>query len=151
MVAPTAPRVLAAEGVAMELMAAEVCNVVKPTDPGAAANALVAEAGRDNVAKVTTELSAAEMTQAGPADMTEGSGAHVTATKMHAAEMAAATEVAATTMAAATAAAAAGKSARREAQCANGDARQEHLCCLGHHDFSPDTGLGAHASARPFT
>ena len=98
----------------------------------------MAEAGRDNVAKVMSEFSAADMTQAGPADMIEGSDAHVTAAKMHATEMAAATEVAATTVAAATAAA--GKSARREAQCTNGDARQEHLCCLGHHDFPPDIG-----------
>jgi hypothetical protein len=116
-------------------MAVEECGVVKPMEPEAVANAIVAEAGPDNGAKV----SAADRTQAGPADMTEGSGANMTAAKMHAAEMAAATEVAATTVA--TAAAAAGKDVRREAQRANGDARQEHLCCLGHHDFPPDIGL----------
>jgi hypothetical protein len=113
-------------------------------EPGAAANAIVAKAGRDNVAKVSaadmTYAGSADMTQAGPADMTEGSGANVTAAKMHAAEMAAATEVAAT-VAAATAAA--GKGVRREAQRANGDARQKHLGCLGHHDFPPDIGLRA--------
>jgi hypothetical protein len=73
------------------------------------------------------------MTQAGPADMTEGSRANVTAAKMHAAEMTAATEVAAAAVAAA--AAAAGKGIGREAQRANGEARQEHSCCLGYHDF----------------
>ena len=93
MVAPTAPRVLAAEDVAMELMAAEVCDVVKPMEPRTATNAIVAEAGRDNVANVSAEVSAADMTQAGPADMTEASGANMAAAKMHAAEMAAATEV----------------------------------------------------------
>jgi hypothetical protein len=87
------------------------------------------------------------MTQAGSADMTEGSGAHVTAAKMHAAEMAAATEVATTTVAAATATA--GKGVRREAQRAKGDARQEHLCCLGHHDFPPDIGLRVCTPVHP--
>jgi hypothetical protein len=96
MVAPAVPRVLAAEGVAIELMAVEVCDVVKPMEPRTATNAIVAEAGRDNVANVSAEVSAADMTQAGPADMTEASGA-MTAAKMHA-EMAAATEVATTTV-----------------------------------------------------
>jgi hypothetical protein len=89
-------------------------------------------------------VSAADMAQAGPADMTEASGANVTAAKMHAAEMTAATEVATATVAAA--ATAAGKGVRREAQRANGDARQEHSCCLGHHGFSPD--IGRRVSAR---
>jgi len=83
------------------------------------------------------EVSTAEMSQAGPADMTQGSCANVTAAKMHAAEMTAATEVATTTVTAATA----GKGVSREAQRANDDARQEHSRCLGHHDFSPDIGL----------
>jgi hypothetical protein len=141
MVAPAVPRVLAAEGVAIELMAVEVCDVVKPMEPRTATNAIVAEAGRDNVANVSAEVSAADMTQAGPADMTEASGANMAAAKMHAAEMAAATEVATTSVAAA--AAAAGKGVRREAQRANGDARQEHQCYFGHHDFPPDIGLRA--------
>jgi hypothetical protein len=139
--------VLAAEGVAIELVAVEVCDVVKPMEPRAAANAFVADAGRDNVAQVSAEVSAADMTQARPADMAESNAANVTAAKMHAAEMAAATEVATTTVAAATAAA--GKGVRREAQRANGDARQEHLCCLGHHNFPPDIGLRACALVHP--
>jgi hypothetical protein len=147
MVAPAVPCVLAAEGVAIELMALGVCDVVKLMEPGAAANVIVADAGRDNVAKVgaadMTQAGPADMTQVGPADMTEGSGANVSATKMHAAEMAAATEMAATTVTAATTTA--GKGVCREAQRANGDARQEHLCCLGHHDFPPDIRLRAHA------
>jgi len=133
--------VLAAEGVAIEPMAVDVCEVVKPMEPGAVANAIVAEAGRANVAQVSGQGSAADMAQAGPADMTEASGANVTAAKMHAAEMTAATEVATATVATA----AAGKGVRREAQRANGDARQEHSCFLGHHDFSPDIG---HRAAR---
>jgi hypothetical protein len=109
MVAPAVPRVLAAEGVAVEPMAVEVCEVVKPMEPGAAANAIVAGAGRANVGEVRT----ADMTQAGPADMTQCRCANVTAAKMHAAEMTATTEVAtATTVAAA--ATAAGKGVGRE-------------------------------------
>jgi len=133
MVTPAVPRLLPAEGVAIELMAVDVREVVKPIEPGAAANAIVAEAGIAHVGEVST----AEMSQAGPADMTQGSCANVTAAKMHAAEMTAATEVATTTVAAA----AAGKGVSREAQRANDDARQEHSRCLGHHDFSPDIGL----------
>jgi hypothetical protein len=88
-------------------MAVEVCEVVKPMEPGAAANAIVA--GRANVGEVRT----ADMTQAGPADMTQCRCANVTAAKMHAAEMTATTEVAtATTVAAA--ATAAGKGVGRE-------------------------------------
>src|SRR5712692_692955 len=124
MVTPAVPRLLPAEGVAIELMAVDVREVVKPIEPGAAANAIVAEAGIAHVG----EMSTAEMSQAGPADMTQGSCANVTA----------ATEVATTTVAAA---AAAGKGVSREAQRANDDARQEHSRCLGHHDFSPDIGL----------
>src|SRR5712692_8310194 len=139
MVTPAVPRLLPAEGVAIELMAVDVREVVKPIEPGAAANAIVAEAGIAHVGEVST----AEMSQAGPADMTQGSCANVTAAKMHAAEMTAATEVATTTVATTTvaAAAAAGKGVSREAQRANDDARQEHSRCLGHHAFSPDIGL----------
>jgi len=41
MVAPAVPRVLAAEGVAIELMGVEICDVVKPMEPGTATNAIV--------------------------------------------------------------------------------------------------------------
>jgi len=117
MVAPAVPRVLAAEGVAVEAMAVEVCQVVKPMEPGAAANASVAEAGSDNVA----EVGAPDITQAGPAEMTQGSCANVTAAKMHSAEMTAAEMTATTEVATTTpvAAAAAGKGVGRETQGAN--------------------------------
>jgi hypothetical protein len=107
----------------------------------------VAEASRANVGEVSATNMTQAMTQAGPADMTQGSCANVTAakmhaaemtaTKMHAAEMTATTEVATTTVAAA---AAACKGVSRETQRAKCDARQQHSCCLGHHDFSPDIG-----------
>ena len=61
MIAPAAPRPLAAEGIAIEPVAVEICEVVKPIEPGATANAIVAEASRANVG----DVSAADMTQAG--------------------------------------------------------------------------------------
>jgi hypothetical protein len=112
---------------------------VDPIGPGAAANAIVAEAGRANVGEVSATNMTQAMTQAGPADVAQGRCANVTAAKMHAAEMTAATEVATATTTVA-AAAAACKGVSREAQRANCDARQEHPCCLGHHDLSPDIG-----------
>jgi ketosteroid isomerase-like protein len=72
------------------------------------------------------EVGAPDMTQAGPAEMTQGSCANVTAAKMHSAEMTAAemtaAEMTATTEVATTtpvAAAAAGKGVGRETQGAN--------------------------------
>src|SRR5258707_1106950 len=62
MVAPPAPRVLAAEGVVIELIPLDVSNVVKLMNPRAVTNAIVAETGRDNLAKVMSEFSAADMT-----------------------------------------------------------------------------------------
>jgi hypothetical protein len=132
MIAPVVPRPLAAEGVAVEPMAVEVCELVRPIEPGAAANPIVAEASGAHVG----EVSAADMTHAGPA------------AKMRSAEMTATTEVATTEVATATAtvtaaavtAAAACKGVCRETQPAKRDARQEHSCYVGHHDFSPDIG-----------
>jgi hypothetical protein len=132
MIAPVIPRPLAAEGVAVEPMAVEVCELVRPIEPGAAANPIVAEASGAHVG----EVSAADMTHAGPA------------AKMRSAEMTATTEVATTEVATATAtvtaaavtAAAACKGVCRETQPAKRDARQEHSCYVGHHDFSPDIG-----------
>jgi hypothetical protein len=123
MIAPAAPRPLAAEGVAIEPVAVEICELVKPIEPGAAANAIVIEARRANVG----DVSAADMTQAGPT-------AEMRSAEMRSAEMTA-TEVAIATVAAAEC-----KGGGRETQSAKCDARQEHLCNLGYHDFSPDIG-----------
>jgi hypothetical protein len=131
MIAPAAPRPLAAEGVAIEPVAVEICELVKPIEPGAAANAIVIEARRANVG----DVSAADMTQAGPT-------AEMRSAEMRSAEMRS-TEMTATTVATATvaAAAAACKGVGRETQSAKGDARQEHAChFVGYHVFSPDTG-----------
>src|SRR5260370_11261725 len=90
MVPPAVPRLLPAEGVATELMAVDVREGVKPIEPGAAANAIVAEAGIAHLG----EASPAVMSQAGPADMNQSSCPNVTAAKMHAPKSTAATEVA---------------------------------------------------------
>jgi hypothetical protein len=96
---------------------------VNPIGAHAAANAIVAEAGRANVGEVSATNMTQAMTEAGPADVTQGRCANVTAAKMSAAEMSAAemtaaemtatTEVATAT--ATVAAAAACKGVGREA------------------------------------
>jgi hypothetical protein len=142
MIAPVIPRPLAAEGVAVEPMAVEVCELVRPIEPGAAANPIVAEASGAHVG----EVSAADMTHAGPAAKMRS--AEMTATTEVATTEVATTEVATTEVATATAtvtaaavtAAAACKGVCRETQPAKRDARQEHSCYVGHHDFSPDIG-----------
>jgi hypothetical protein len=63
---------------------------VNPIGAHAAANAIVAEAGRANVGEVSATNMTQAMTEAGPADVTQGRCANVTAAKMSAAEMSAA-------------------------------------------------------------
>jgi hypothetical protein len=90
MAGPAVPLPLAAEGVAVE-----VCEVVNSAWPGFAANPIVGETGSVEVAHRSA------------ARMSNGSSAHMSAAKMHSAEMAATTEMTATTMAATTTVAAA--------------------------------------------
>jgi hypothetical protein len=151
--APPVPRLPAAEGVAVEPIAVDVVEAVKPSRPGCAANAIMDEAGMADMAgmaqpgatDMTDVMSCADMTTANmrATDMAaaEMPSTEVTAAKMHPAEMTATAEVAAAKVAPAVAAAtvataAARHGAGRETQHAKRDAHQEHSCCLDHRDFS---------------
>jgi hypothetical protein len=145
--APPVPRLPATEGVAVEPIAVDVIEAVKPSRPGCAANAIMGETGVADMADVSSaDVTAAKM---GSTHMTAAKmrATDMTAAEMHPAEMTAtakmaaaevAPAVAAATVAATTVAAttAARQGAGRETEHAKGDAHQEHSCCLGHRDFS---------------